>query len=48
MEWQKPQITSYSEEDLMKKLQVKALSGSESSGGGGSNPPPPPHHHRWW
>ncbi len=27
MEWQKPQIKSYSEEELVKELQVKALSG---------------------
>ena len=29
MEWKKPQIVSYSEEDLMKELQVKANSGSD-------------------
>ena len=47
MEWQRPQITSYSEEDLMKELQVKALSGSDGNGGDGWNPPH--HHHRtWW
>ena len=27
MEWQKPQIKSYSEEELVKELQVKAFSG---------------------
>ena len=27
MEWQKPQIISYSEEELVKELQVKAFSG---------------------
>jgi hypothetical protein len=31
MEWQKPQIKTYSEEELMKELQVKALSGQEQS-----------------
>lgn len=27
MEWQKPQIKTYNEEELMKELQVKAFSG---------------------
>ncbi len=27
MEWQKPQIKSYSEEELLKELEVKAQSG---------------------
>ena len=31
MEWQKPQIISYSEEELVKELQVKALSGQEDN-----------------
>lgn len=34
MEWQKPQITSYSEEELVKELQVKALSGQEDAPSG--------------
>ncbi len=34
MEWQKPQIKTYSEEELMKELQVKAFSGQEQGGYG--------------
>ena len=30
MEWQKPQIISYSEEELVKELQVKAYSGQNN------------------
>ena len=33
MEWQKPQIKSYSEEELLKELQVKAFSGQDSGSG---------------
>jgi hypothetical protein len=32
MEWQKPQVKSFNEEDLLKELQVKA--GCSGSGGG--------------
>ena len=31
MEWQKPQIISYSEEELVKELQVKAFSGQNNN-----------------
>jgi hypothetical protein len=31
MEWQKPQIISYSEEELVKELQVKAFSGQDNN-----------------
>ncbi len=35
MEWQKPEIKSYNEEELLKELQVKAFSaGKEDQGGG--------------
>ena len=34
MEWQKPQIISYSEEELVKELQVKALSGQQDAPSG--------------
>jgi hypothetical protein len=33
MEWQKPQIISYSEEELVKELQVKAFSGQNNNYG---------------
>ena len=34
MEWQKPQIKSYSEEELLKELQVKAFGGQDQVPGG--------------
>ncbi len=41
MEWQKPQIKSYSEEELLKKLQVKAFGGQDDVPSGRGN-----HDHR--
>jgi len=38
MEWQKPQIISYSEEELVKELQVKAFSGQDNKPPGGYGP----------
>ena len=38
MEWQKPQITSYSEEELVKELQVKAFSGQTDNNQSGYGP----------
>ena len=35
MEWQKPQIKSYSEEELVKELLVKAFSGQDDAPRGG-------------